>query len=226
MKKMFKAATTLAMLFLVNIIIIGMVQGLPSAEAAYRQGSTGSTVKQIQTRLKQWGYYTGNIDGIYGSLTTKAVKNFQWKNGLTVDGIAGRKTLAAIGISTGSQNSQTTSRDNDLEMLARIISAEGRGEPYKGQVAIGAVIMNRVKSPTFPNTIGGVIYQPGAFTAVSDGQFYNAASASSIKAAAEAYNGTDPTAGCLYYYNPAKTTNKYMLSKPVILRIGSHNFCK
>ena len=193
--------------------------------AAYRQGSTGETVRKIQTKLKNWGYYDGKVDGIYGSQTASAVRYFQQKNGLTVDGIVGAETLAALGIS-GSVSASGQNRVAELEMLARIISAEGRGEPYLGQVAIGAVVMNRVRSASFPNTVAGVIYQKGAFDAVADGQFYSAATASSMRAALEAYNGADPTGGCLYYYNPKTSTNQYMLSKPVYLAIGQHNFCR
>ena len=208
----------LAMLFALCLSLVSMRSG-----AALRYGSTGETVRRVQTKLKQWGYYSGPVDGIYGSKTVAAVKYFQRKNGLAVDGIVGAKTLAALGISASADSGN---RESELEMLARIISAEGRGEPYAGQVAIGAVVMNRVRSASFPNTVAGVIYQTGAFEAVSNGSFYQPATASCVKAAQEAYNGADPTGGCLYYYNPAKTSNHYMLAKPVLLRIGDHVFCK
>ncbi|MBR3692522.1 MAG: spore cortex-lytic enzyme [Clostridia bacterium] len=207
------------------VVALSDAFSVSSKAAVWRQGSSGQTVRTIQTKLKGWGYYDGAVDGIYGSETTAAVRRFQRKNGLQVDGITGPETLAALGISSGG-SSGTTNREAELEMLARIISAEGRGEPYMGQVAIGAVVMNRVRSASFPNTVAGVIYQRGAFDAVADGQFYSPATASSIRAAREAYNGADPTGGCLYYYNPKTSTNQYMLSKPVYLSIGEHNFCR
>lgn len=194
------------------------------AEAAtvYKQGSTGATVKTIQTKLKNWGYYTGSVDGIFGSKTTAAVKSFQRKNGLTADGIVGTKTAAAMGITLSGSTSGTS---GDAYLLARIIHAEARGEPYVGQVAVGAVVLNRVKSSSFPNTISGVIYQAGAFDAVSDGQINLAPDSTSIRAAQDALNGWDPTYGCLFYYNPATATSRWMLSKTVHLVIGNHSFC-
>lgn len=192
---------------------------------AYRYGSRGTVVKKIQTRLKDWGYYKGNVDGIYGYQTTQAVKSFQKKHGLTVDGIAGSKTLAAIGINPGTSQSAATGSQN-VTLLSRAINGEARGEPYTGQVAVGGVIMNRVRDPRFPNSIAGVVYQPGAFTAISDGQIHAELEESSTRAANDALNGWDPSGGALYYYNPAKTTNKWIWSRPVIKRIGSHVFCR
>ncbi len=193
-----------------------------SDEALSRLGSTGSEVTKIQTKLKNWGYYTGAIDGKYGSATQKAVKAFQKKNGLTVDGIAGSATLAAMGISSSSGSSAS---NNDVYLLARAINGEARGEPYSGQVAVGAVILNRVKHPSFPNTVAGVIYQPGAFTAVDDGQIDAAMTSSCERAARDALNGWDPTGGAIYYYNPVTATNKWIRSRPIILTIGKHVFC-
>lgn len=190
-------------------------------EALSRLGSTGSEVTKIQTKLKNWGYYTGAIDGKYGSATQKAVKDFQKKNGLTVDGIAGSATLAAMGISSSSSSAS----NNDVYLLARAINGEARGEPYSGQVAVGAVILNRVKHPSFPNTVAGVIYQPGAFTAVDDGQIDAAMTSSCERAARDALNGWDPTGGAIYYYNPVTATNKWIRSRPIILTIGKHVFC-
>lgn len=197
-----------------------------SVEAAtYRWGSTGTTVREIQTRLKNWGYYSGRVDGIYGYLTYKAVRSFQSKNGLKIDGIAGSGTLHALGLPTGSTKTASSSNSN-LNLLARAINGEARGEPYIGQVAVGGVIMNRTRDPKFPNTIAGVIYQPGAFTAVTDGQMWTEVEDQSVKAARDALNGWDPSGGALYYYNPAKTTNKWIWSRPVVKVIGSHYFCK
>ncbi|MBE7091519.1 MAG: spore cortex-lytic enzyme [Clostridiales bacterium] len=197
--------------------------------ATYKVGSSGSTVKTIQQKLKNWGYYTGAVDGIYGSKTRAAVVYFQRKNGLTADGIVGNKTLAALGMKTGSSTGGTTGgsfSSSDVYLLAKIIHAEARGESYTGQVAVGAVILNRVKNPSFPNTISGVVYQKGAFTAVSDGQINLAPNASSQRAAQDAINGWDPTYGCLYYYNPAVATSKWIYSRPVVVTIGEHVFCK
>jgi len=221
-----KLAVQIILLFTVNILLIMMFIRLPDADAAaYKLGSQGSTVRQIQTRLKNWGYYKGTVDGIYGVQTQSAVKLFQKRNGLTADGIAGTKTLAAIGITTSSSTGNA-STDSNLYLLARIISAEARGEPYSGQVAVGAVVMNRVRHPSFPNTIAGVVYQPGAFTAIVDGQFDQPIADSAYKAARDAMNGSDPSGGAIYYYNPARTTNNWIYSRPVIKTIGKHVFAK
>ena len=194
--------------------------------ALSKYGSQGEEVKQIQTKLKRWGYYNGSIDGIYGSKTLAAVKSFQKKNGLTVDGIAGTKTLNAMGITSSSNSSSTTSNSSNVNLLAHLIYGEARGEPYIGQVAVGAVIMNRVKSSSFPNTIAGVIYQKGAFDAVSDGQINMSPDSTAKKAAQDAINGWDPSYGAIYYFNPATATNKWIWSRPVTVTIGKHRFCK
>lgn len=193
------------------------------ANALSKYGSTGDEVIAVQTKLKELGYYKGNIDGIYGSGTKSAVTNFQKANGLSADGIAGVKTLAALGITKSSTSGEYT--ESEIALLARIISAESRGEPYEGQVAVGAVILNRVAHPSFPNTLSGVIYQPGAFSCLTDGQVNVAVAESAKKAAQDAINGWDPSGGAIYYYNPAKSTNKWIFSRPVINTIGSHRFC-
>ena len=177
--------------------------------------------------MKRWGYYNGNIDGIYGSQTQEAVRYFQRKNGLTVDGIAGPKTLAAMGITSSSSGStSSSSNSSNVNLLARLIYGEARGEPYTGQVAVGAVVMNRVKSSSFPNSISGVIYQSGAFDAVSDGQINLTPDATAKKAAQDAINGWDPSYGAIYYFNPSTATNKWIWSRPMTVTIGSHRFCK
>ena len=203
---------------------------LPAAVLAenLRYGSRGDKVKELQQKLKRWGYYTGSIDGIFGSGTQAAVKNFQKKNGLTADGIVGPKTAAALGMnltSSSSSSGSSSSSSGDLYLLARLVHGEARGEPYKGKVAVAAVVLNRVKSSSFPNTIAGVIYQKGAFDAVSDGQINMQPDNESIRAARDAMNGWDPSNGCLYYYNPKTATSRWMLSRPVLLRIGQHAFC-
>ena len=197
-------------------------------EALSKYGSRGEEVKQIQTKLKRWGYYNGNVDGIYGSQTQEAVRYFQRKNGLSVDGIAGPKTLEAMGIYSSSSNnsSSSTTNSNDVNLLARVIYGEARGEPYTGQVAVGAVVLNRVKSSSFPNTISGVIYQSGAFDAVKDGQINLFPDSTAKKAAQDALNGWDPSNGAIYYFNPATATNKWIWSRPMTVTIGKHRFCK
>jgi len=214
-------------------LAIAMCLLLPGyADAAVlKAGSSGSEVKTLQTKLKRWGYYSGPVDGIYGSGTKKAVEYFQRKNGLGVDGLVGPATAKALGMSvsggssgSGSSGSSGSSGDSNLYLLARLVHGEARGEPYKGMVAVAAVVLNRVESSSFPNSISGVIYQSGAFSVVNDGQINLSPNEQSIKAARDAMNGWDPTGGCLYYYNPDKTTNKWMLSHEVKLKIGEHAF--
>lgn len=191
-----------------------------------KQGSRGNEVRQIQQKLKTWGYYAGEVDGIFGVQTKKAVMEFQRKNGLTVDGIAGSATLKAMGISSTQQTGGSGGySESDIALLANIISAEARGEQFEGQVAVGAVVLNRVEHPSFPDTVAGVVYQPGAFTAITDGQINEAVAESARKAAREALAGSDPSGGALYYYNPGKTSNKWIRTRPVIKRIGVHLFC-
>ena len=196
-------------------------------ETLSKYGSRGSEVTQIQTKLKRWGYYSGSVDGIYGTQTVNAVKYFQRKNGLTADGIAGPATLKAMGIMTSSGTSSSSSSYNsNLNLLARVIYGESRGEPYTGQVAVGAVVMNRIKRSSFPNTLSGVVYQSGAFDAVKDGQVNLAPNSTAIKAAQDAMNGWDPSYGAIYYFNPSTATNKWIWSRPMTVTIGKHRFCK
>ncbi len=224
-----KLTVQLCVLFLINILIVFLMTVMPQTKAAvYSWGSEGEMVTKIQTNLKKWGYYTGEVDGVFGTQTSKAVQSFQRKNGLTVDGIVGKSTLAALGISetSGGSSSASGNMDSNLYLLARIISAEARGEPYEGQVAVGAVVLNRVEHPSFPNSIAGVIYQNGAFTAIVDGQFDEPISSQSYQAARDALNGWDPSGGAIYYYNPAKTTNTWIYSREVIKTIGNHVFAR
>lgn len=211
------------------LIFTGALDSEEEADAAsvYKQGSTGSVVRSIQTKLKNWGYYTGSVDGIYGSKTTAAVKYFQRSNGLTADGIVGKKTAAAMGItlSSSSGGGSSSGGSGDAYLLARLVYGEARGEPYTGQVAVAAVVLNRVRSSQFPNSISGVIYQAGAFDVVSDGQINLTPNDSAIRAAKDAMNGWDPTYGCLFYYNPATATNRWIRSKTIKLTIGKHVFC-
>ena len=195
--------------------------------ALSKYGSRGNEVTQIQTKLKIWGYYKGSVDGIYGSKTVSAVKSFQRKNGLTADGIAGKNTLAAMGINSSSNNSgSSSSNSSNLNLLARLVYGEARGEPYTGQVAVAAVVLNRVKSSKFPNTVAGVIYQAGAFDVVSDGQINMTPNSTAIKAAQDAINGWDPSYGAIYYFNPSTATSSWIWSRPLTVVIGKHRFCK
>ena len=223
MRKLIRTGKILLLAFLIVCAAVPLLR----AEAALKRGSTGDDVSAVQKRLKQWGYYSGAVDGIFGYATERAVKWFQEKNGLAVDGVVGPKTAAAMGLNLKSTvSSSTKPASGDVYLLAQCIYSESRGEPYKGQVAVGAVVLNRVKSSAFPNSISGVIYQKGAFSAVDDGQINLTPNDSAVKAARDAMNGWDPTGGCLYYYNPAKTSNRWIRSRPIVVRIGNHVFCK
>ena len=204
----------LIIVFILLFLLCGTVGALSKI------GSTGSQVSEIQSRLKNLGYYNGAVDGIFGTQTRDAVIKFQKKNGLTPDGIVGSKTLAALGISE--KNSYSSA---DYELLARIISAEARGESYLGQVAVGAVVLNRIEHPSFPDTLAGVVYQNGAFSCLYDGQFYKPVSNGAYSAARDALNGVDPSGGAIYYYNPKTATNKWITGRPIITTIGRHVFC-
>ena len=224
MKK--KIIGSILILLLVVIFITTLSMQNNTVDALSKYGSRGEEVRTIQEKLKRWGYYTGNVDGIYGSLTVSAVKKFQQKNGLSVDGIAGPKTLAAMGIMSSSSSSSSSNNSSNVNLLSKVIYGEARGEPYTGQVAVGAVVMNRVKSSQFPNTISGVVYQSGAFDAVSDGQINLTPDETAKKAAQDALNGWDPTYGAIYYFNPSTATNKWIWSRPMTVTIGKHRFCK
>ena len=219
-----KLILALAIIFAVNIFIIALAQR--ASADLYKKGSGGAVVSEIQTRLKNWGYYKGDVDGVYGSQTEKAVRWFQEKNGLFVDGQAGDQTLAALGIPSG-QGGDTESgiESGTVDLLARLISAEARGEPYEGQVAVGAVVLNRVEHPSFPNSVAEVIYQPEAFSCLDDGQFDEPVAESAYRAARDAMNGWDPSYGAIYYFNPVTATSKWIWSRPLIVNIGKHRFC-
>lgn len=205
--------------FLITVLVLLFLM-CGTVGALSKIGSTGNQVSEIQSRLKKWGYYNGAVDGIFGTQTRNAVIKFQKQNGLTPDGIVGSKTLAALGISE-----KTSYNSADYELLARIISAEARGETYLGQVAVGAVVLNRIEHPSFPDTLSGVVYQNGAFSCLYDGQFYEPITDSAYSAARDALNGFDPSGGAIYYYNPSTATNKWITNRPVITTIGRHVFC-
>jgi len=227
-----KKHIVISIILVISLITTGIIiyknkQQNATVETLSKYGSRGSEVTQIQTKLKRWGYYSGNIDGIYGTQTVNAVKYFQRKNGLTADGIAGPATLKAMGIMTSSSSSSSSSSYNsNLNLLSRVIYGEARGEPYTGQVAVGAVVMNRIKSSSFPNTLSGVVYQSGAFDAVKDGQVNLTPDSTARKAAQDAMNGWDPSYGAIYYFNPSTATNKWIWSRPMTVTIGKHRFCK
>ena len=210
--------------FLIIFLLI-LLKIIPTCFSVSKYGSRGEEVKQIQSKLKSWGYYSGNVDGIYGSKTYQAVKKFQQKNNLKVDGIAGSETLKALGINSSNKTTSTTN-NSDLNLLTRLVYGEARGEPYQGMVAVAATVLNRVADSRFPNTIAGVIYQSGAYTCVSDGQINLTPNEQSKKAAQDAINGWDPTYGCIYYFNPSTATSKWIWSRPQVLTIGRHIFCK
>lgn len=216
-----KMCLLLAVVFALNIAVITLV-GQADA-ASYKKGSSGDAVTQIQKALQAKGFYGGQIDGVFGNGTEIALKGFQKEYGLKVDGVAGPATLKALGVS----ESTTQGTDSgEYALLARLISAEARGEPYSGQVAVGAVVLNRIDSPLFPNTMSGVIYQQSAFTCIVDGQFDEPVADSAYRAARDALNGVDPCGGALYYFNPVKATSKWIWSRPLIVVIGTHRFCE
>lgn len=206
-----------------SLLLVSLL-ALSASASVVAWGSRGSQVSLVQQKLKQYGYYDGAVDGVFGKETYNAVVWFQEKNGLKADGAVGPSTAAALGITLTGTVSASTYQESEVRILARLVSGEARGEPYVGQVAVAAVVLNRVKSPAFPNTISGVIFQTGAFDAVWDGQFDMEPTENSVRAARDALNGWDPTGGCLYYYNPSTATNSWIWTRQVQLTIGKHAF--
>lgn len=227
MKKLFCAL--LALLFCMNWVFCAQA-------AVLEVGSRGNDVVKVQKRLIKYGYLKGEADGRYGEATRNAVRLFQRRNGLSVDGKVGADTAAALGVTLSKKGSSSSSASRaasssstgyvsaDHRLLAKCVYAEARGEPYKGQVAVAAVVLNRVASSSFPNTVSGVIYQSGAFTCVDNGSINNTPDSSCIRAALDALNGWDPTGGCLYYYNPKTAVDKWIFSRTVQTVIGRHSF--
>ncbi len=216
-----RIAAIITLVLLAFTLVFGSVTSSAEAKNIVK-GDTPANIRIVQQRLSNLGYYTYKVDGIWGSRTKSAVKRFQRDYGLVADGIVGKNTEKALGVTL----SGTTSSSNELNLLARCVYGEARGEPYTGQVAVAAVVLNRVRSSSFPNTVSGVIYQKGAFTAVSDGQINLTPNETAYKAARDALNGWDPTNGCLYYYNPATATSKWIWSLKVELKIGRHAFAR
>ena len=229
--KSVKTAICLALAFVTLFAMCALATASVAQAAVVKEGSSGSTVKTIQTKLKRWGYYTGSVDGIFGAKTKAAVQYFQRRNGLTADGIVGAATAKAMGVtlsgssSSGAKTSSGNVSNSDLYLLSCCVYGEARGESYTGKVAVAAVILNRVKSSAFPNSISGVIYQSGAFTCVSDGQINLGTNDECTRAAQDALNGWDPTGGAIYYFNPATATSKWIWSRPQLITIGKHIFC-
>ncbi len=221
--------TVIALLLVFTLLIFASYVQREETESVYtlsKIGSRGNEVRQIQKKLKELGYYKGSVDGIYGTGTQKAVRSFQKNCGITADGVAGPKTLKYLGLSSSSSGSSGAYSGSDINLLAKLIAAEARGESYTGQVAVGAVVLNRVSHSSFPDTVAGVIYQKGAFSCVNDSNWSVSPNATSLKAARDCINGWDPSGGAIYYYNPAKTSNAFMYSRPVITTIGRHVFCR
>ena len=210
---------------LLALIVFTLFVVFTQAEAAtVAWGSKGEQVRLVQEKLKQYGYFKGAVDGIFGKETYDAVVWFQRKNGLAVDGVVGKATAAGLGISLGGSVAAANYNESETYLLGRLVHGEARGEPYVGKVAVAAVVLNRVRSASFPNTIAGVIYQSGAFDAVADGQINLTPDEDSLRAARDALAGWDPTGGCLYYYNPVTSTNNWIWTREVQLSIGKHNF--
>jgi len=227
---MLKYRGKLVKVFILTLVILFIAATWVQAATALYWGSKGDMVSTVQRKLKQWGYYNGAVDGVFGQGTYNAVVAFQRKNGLKADGVVGTSTANAMGITlggtTGTSSVPASGYSNsETELLARVIHGEARGEPYVGKVAVAAVVLNRVRSASFPNTIAGVVYQSGAFDAVNDGQFWLNPDPDSWRAARDAMNGWDPTYGCVYYYNPSTATNPWIWSRQVRLTIGKHAFC-
>ncbi len=231
MTKLKKCLFTLSVLCLAAVLVLSVfsyagIINLSSGNSVVtlsKLGSRGDEVRRIQKKLKSLGYYKGAVDGVYGTGTQKAVRDFQKNCGITADGIAGPKTIRFLGLE-GSKNTSGYS-SSDITLLAKLIAAEARGESYTGQVAVGAVVLNRVSHPSFPDTIAGVIYQKGAFSCVNDSNWSVSPNATSFKAAEDCINGWDPSGGAVFYFNPKKTNDKFMHSRPVITIIGNHHFC-
>lgn len=228
-KRLTKSALKILMVCVCILSVLSFSGHLPTynGDSVYtlsKLGSQGDEVRRIQKKLKSLGYYTGAVDGVYGTGTQKAVRAFQKSCGITADGIAGPKTIRYLGLETGGNNSAYSS--SDVALLAKLIAAEARGESYTGQVAVGAVVLNRVEHASFPDTIAGVIYQKGAFSCVNDSNWSVSATPTSMKAAQDCINGWDPSGGAVFYFNPSKTNDTFMHSRPVITVIGNHKFCR
>lgn len=222
-----KLILSLLALFAANVLLILVMKTIPDAQATtFRYGSQGDIVRQIQTKLKNWGYYEGILDGDYGPRTVEAIKFFQRKNSLNVDGVAGTRTLQALGIYLPETSAVSAQKINDTELLARLINAEAKDEPYNCQVAVGAVVLNRVKHPSFPNTIASVIYQQGTFPKLNNANNNKPISETARRAALDAISGVDPSFNSVYYYDSKVDTDQRLTARTTILEVGNFKFCK
>lgn len=224
-----KKFITIFIIVLLSIIFINILYLDISSGQTLAWGSNGQEVRLAQSKLKQWGYLEGSIDGYYGQSTYNAVIKFQKANGLLADGVIGPRTRNALGmpsksVQTTVSTSRGVSRSDDIHLLARAVHAETKGEPYQGQVAVAAVMLNRVRHPSFPNTLAGVIYQPCAFEPVKNGSINEAPNDSAYNAARDALNGWDPTGGAIYFWNPSTATSKWIWTRKITLTIGRHVF--
>jgi len=216
-----------ALLMFLSVIVPNPASAEPVRSTLY-WGVTGSDVRAAQRKLRAWGYYDGAVDGIYGPRMYRAILKFQQYNGLTVDGLVGPETWAAlgeVGAPAGGYNRGAT-RSDDLDLLAHVVSAEAKGEPYEGQVAVAAVLLNRMRDPRFPHTLAGVVYETDAFESVSNGTIYDQPTSTAYKAAQDALNGWDPTGGAVYFWNPATAVSPWVWSRPIITQIGNHVFAR
>ncbi|MEH7481792.1 spore cortex-lytic enzyme [Neobacillus drentensis] len=237
-RSFFKSPLIVMLLFVVFITTSEQSKDVQAfTSQVLQRGSTGDDVIELQSRLKYNGFYTSKVDGVFGWNTYWAVRNFQDQFGLPVDGVVGAKTKAAIvkatkyepgssGNNNNSANVPNGYSQNDIQLMSNAVYGESRGEEYMGQVAVAAVILNRVSHTSFPNTVAGVIYQPGAFTAVADGQINLTPNETAKKAVLDAINGWDPSGEAIYYFNPDTATSSWIWSRPQIKRIGKHIFCK
>ena len=244
-KKNLKKLFIIVFFFSLPLSLVETKETYAFTNQVIQKGAVGEDVIELQSRLTHIGFYHGKIDGVFGWGTYWALRNFQYEFGLPIDGIAGattkvKLTKAAKYNKTAAKN--TTPKpaarkptaantpsgfsQNDIRLIANAVHGESRGEPYIGQVAVAAVILNRVQSSSFPNTVSGVIFEPGAFTAVADGQIWLTPNKSSKKAVLDAINGWDPTGEAIYYFNPDTATSGWIWGRPQIKRIGKHIFCK
>ena len=205
------------MISFVSIASVAITGGFSKPEAVIQANVANTRI--VQAKLAELGYFNSEIDGIYDDETIDAIKKYQQDNNITASGILDSSTSVALGVTDNTQ------ANSDLYLLAKLVHSEARGEPYEGQVAVAAVVLNRVDDAGFPNTLQGVIYQPWAFTALHDGQFSLEPNATAYDAAQDALNGWDPTYGCLYYYNPVTATSSWIFSREIIVTIGRHVFC-
>lgn len=223
-----KLKRPLAILMVLLTVFLYGCEAVPAA--AFKFGASGDQVREIQRRLRDWGYYFGTVDGYYGKETENAVIRFQQKHRISVDGIVGAQTAEKLGVAlpvSGNSGGPGAGNSNDVYLLAKVVYGEARGEPYSGKVAVAAVVLNRVDSSEFPDSLAGVVYQPGAFSIVDDGQINLAPDQDALRAARDAMNGWDPSGGALFYYNPYKINdNSWMWTRKVLVTIGDHNFCK